>query len=54
MDNPTRAASARAIFLEALGLPLPPRIMKKSAVPKLVKMPTNAKITRYVMSRIIW
>lgn len=53
MEIPTRAASARAIFCDALA-PLPlPRIMKNRAVPKLARIATKAMITRYVIGEII-
>lgn len=48
-QNPTRNASARAMWL-VLALPSRPSfIMKKSAVPRLPRMATNANATRYVM-----
>jgi len=53
MENPTRMASARAMFLDALGPLRPPRIMKTKATPRLPRMTRKAMITRYVMTEII-
>lgn len=53
MENPTRAASARAIFCDALLALRPPRSMKYRAAPRLAKMARKAMITRVVMDRII-
>lgn len=55
MENPTRIAKARAIRRDfcASSCGLLPRIMKKSAAAKLLRMAKKASATRYDMSGII-
>ena len=52
MDNPTRSANARAIFLDRV-VPLLLFIMKNKALPRLPMIATNARMTQNFMNRII-